>query len=157
MFSFCCSGQYVWQESHEVAKYTNWNDGEPNDSNWLTGTEDCVVKHGGWEDFECNRNDVLALCETDSPWSYSVINHQMLLYCQCCHHLFLFPAMLLVFSSLQVFVWSASFSLDKRSSVTDKTSFTSDPKMTCIDAKVTYKSDLMMTESDPTYLPSLQH
>ena len=67
MFSFCCSGQYVWQESHEVAKYFNWNDGEPNDSNWLTGTEDCVVKHGGWEDFECNRNDVLALCETYSP------------------------------------------------------------------------------------------
>ena len=38
-------GTYVWQESHQVAEYQNWNSGEPDNGN-IINDEDCVVKGG---------------------------------------------------------------------------------------------------------------
>jgi Lectin C-type domain len=46
-------GSFVWVTGEPVT-YTNWNSGEPNNSN---GIEDCVEiygSHGGWNDLPCD-------------------------------------------------------------------------------------------------------
>ena len=54
-----------------MAKYVNWGKGEPDNGNLFTD-EDCVVKgdrfgdRDQWADFQCDRTDALALCETES-------------------------------------------------------------------------------------------
>ena len=48
-----------------MAKYVNWGKGEPDNGNMFTD-EDCVVKGDQWADFQCDRTDALALCETES-------------------------------------------------------------------------------------------
>ena len=54
---FFSKGTFVWQESHQVASYTNWWPGEPD-----VTTEDCVLKaqktidgsiYFGWNDKIC--------------------------------------------------------------------------------------------------------
>ena len=72
------SGRYVWDESHEVAEYTNWAAGRPGDND---GNHDCVCKMVyndwnalGWWDAHCswdheiqhgNIQKIHALCEID--------------------------------------------------------------------------------------------
>ena len=55
-------GVFVWQESHQVADYTNWYEDEPD--NHLNA--DCVFKGPSemkWADGDCNTRIGLALCE----------------------------------------------------------------------------------------------
>ena len=67
-------GRYVWAESHQLADYTNWGPGEPQEEDGL----DCVFKSGdfivGWHDYSCDKDTVAgdawgltihALCETE--------------------------------------------------------------------------------------------
>ena len=60
----------MWQESHQVVEYANWNDGEPNN---FFGVEDCVFKKDdGWNDADCTIphdsgfNAIYGLCEMDN-------------------------------------------------------------------------------------------
>ena len=48
-------GRFIWAESHEVAEYTNWWPGQPDNS---AGIEDCTYKTvetwaNGWNDDQC--------------------------------------------------------------------------------------------------------
>ena len=53
------SGSFRWAESHDLIDYSNWRNGEPNDSPSYGG-EDCghvsgYVGHSfGWNDANCN-------------------------------------------------------------------------------------------------------
>ena len=62
-------GKWIWATTHEVASYTNWDSGEPNNE----GGEDCAIKIGnGWLDLDCDLNTsgapmpIHALCEYDN-------------------------------------------------------------------------------------------
>merc|ERR1712107_768454 len=40
---FADDGRWIWQESHQVANWTNWQEGEPNN----LGGQDCVIMNRG--------------------------------------------------------------------------------------------------------------
>ena len=74
-FQCYISGRYVWSESHQLADYTNWGPGEPQQDEGF----DCVFKSGdfivGWHDYNCNQDvvsgdawglQIHALCETET-------------------------------------------------------------------------------------------
>ena len=65
-----CAGEYRWEESHQVAEYTNWASREPN-----SASQRCVWKTYdalyGWHDVDCSRSSddvygqIHALCQAD--------------------------------------------------------------------------------------------
>lgn len=46
-------GQFIWESTSELARFTNWVPGDPNDAH---GNEDCVLTnwHTKWADANCN-------------------------------------------------------------------------------------------------------
>merc|ERR1711879_294909 len=58
-------GTFKWAETHQVAEYTNWASGQPDNGH---GSEDCVFKFADslkWNDEACDGHDaqhVYALC-----------------------------------------------------------------------------------------------
>ena len=67
---FLFLGTYRWQETHQIAEYTNWYPGGPNNLD----SQDCVFKvyypvYPGWHDAPCSwtswevYGQIHALCE----------------------------------------------------------------------------------------------
>ena len=52
-------GQFRWAETNQLAEYTNWIEGEPNNQ---YGDQDCVHKSlrgSGWDDIQCDTDSYL--------------------------------------------------------------------------------------------------
>ena len=65
-------GQFVWQTAGNNAGYTNWNNGEPNNSG---GNEDCVgmdvaSTYRRWNDDSCAATTYHALCQKGNLLNY---------------------------------------------------------------------------------------
>merc|ERR1711973_172538 len=64
---FADDGRWIWQESHQVANWTNWQEGEPNN----LGGQDCVIMEQRydhrWDDVYCDYTTVQehAFCERE--------------------------------------------------------------------------------------------